>query len=113
MQDELDKILESIFCEQSQNLPEEPFLSNTLRLVKKHRSRQIFRQNLILLLGIVCCALLSRFFITGSIVLSGYLDRIFETTGIFLNKPAGILAAVLCCALLLLVFKRRLISKLV
>jgi hypothetical protein len=112
MQDELDKDLELIFHKQSQDLPEEPFLGTTLILINKHRSRRVFRQNLILIIAVVCCAFLSRHFIKGSILLSGYLDRVFETVGMFLNKPAGMFAAILCCALLLLVFKRRVISKL-
>jgi hypothetical protein len=113
MQDELDKNLQSLFREQSQNLPEEPFLANTLALIKKHRSRKIFQQNLILLLVVAFCALLSRFLIQGSILLSGYLDWVYEATAMFLYKPAGTLFAALCCAVLLLIFRRRLISKLV
>jgi len=87
MQDELDKNLESIFREQRQSLQEEPFVGNTLSLIKKHRSRRVFQQNLILLMAVVCCALLSQYFIKGSILLSFYLDRIFKAAELLINKP--------------------------
>jgi hypothetical protein len=110
MQDELDRRLQSLFREQNQNLPEEPFLGHTLGLIEKHRSRRVFRQSPILLAAVVCCALLSRFLIKGSVLLSGYLEWIFGIAGMLLNKPAGTLIAALCCAVLLFVFRRRLIS---
>jgi hypothetical protein len=110
MQDELDKNLQLLFQEQSRNLPEEPFLSNMLKIIKKQKSRRVFKQRMILVLGFVCCAILSQILIKGSILLSSYLNGIFEAAGGFLDKPAGMLTAILCCTLLLFIFKRRLIS---
>jgi|WetSurMetagenome_2_1015567.scaffolds.fasta_scaffold51634_2 hypothetical protein len=110
MQDELDKDLQSLFREQSRNLPEEPFLSDTLRLVKKRRARRILEQNLILLLAVIVCALSSRLIIKGSILLSGYLDWIFKLAELFMDRPAGILIIALCSAISLLIFRRRIIS---
>ena len=110
MQDELDKDLQSLFREQSRNLSEEPFLSDTLRLVKKRRAWRILEQNLILLLAVIVCALSSRFFIKGSMLLSGYLDWIFKTAEFFMDRPAGILIIALCGAVSLLIFRRRIIS---
>ena len=112
MPDELDKNLRALFQEPSPCLPEEPFLSNTLALVRRHRSLRVSQQILILLLTVSCCGFLSRFIIKCSILLSDYLDRIFGAAGMFLSKPAGILTGVLCCGLLLLIFNRRLISRL-
>jgi hypothetical protein len=113
MPDELDKDLQAIFRKQNQSLREEPFLTTTRALVEKHRSRRIYRKNLSLLLIAACCALLSRFLIQGSILLSGYLDWIFAAAGMLLSKPAGTFAAVFCCAILLLIFRRRLMATLV
>ena len=110
MQNELDKDLQSLFREQSRNLFEEPFLSDTLKLVKKHRARGVLEQNLILLLAVIVCALSSRFFIKGSMLLSGYLDWIFKTAELFMDRPAGILIIALCSAVSLLIFRRRIIS---
>jgi hypothetical protein len=110
MQDELDKDLQSLFREQSRNLSEEPFLSDTLRLIKKHRARRVLEQNLILLLAVIVCALSSRSIIKGSILLSGYLDWICRTAELFVDRPVGILIIALCGAVSLLIFRRRIIS---
>ena len=110
MQDELDRDLRSLFREQSRNRSEEPFLSDTLRLVKKRRARRVLEQNLVLLLAVVVCALTSRFVIKGSMLLSGYLDWIFKTAELFMDRPAGILIIALCGAISLLIFRRRIIS---
>ena len=110
MQDKLDKDLQSLFREQSRNLSEEPFLSDTLRLVKKRRIWHILEQNLILLFAVVACALFSRFFIKGSMLLSGYLDWVFTTPEFLLDRPAGIIFIALCGAVLLLFSWRRMIS---
>jgi hypothetical protein len=113
MQEELDKDLQSLFREQSRNLSEEPFLSDTLRLIKKCRARRVLEQNLILLLAVSVCALSSRVFIKGSMLLSGYLDWIFKTAELFIDRPAGMLIIALCGAVSLLIFRRRVISALV
>jgi hypothetical protein len=113
MQDELDRGLQTLFREQSRNLPEEPFLSDTLKLIKKGRARRVLEQNLILLLAVIACALLSRCFIKGSILLSGYLDWIFKTAELFMDRPVGILIVALCGAVLLLIIRRRIISALI
>jgi hypothetical protein len=110
MQDELDKDLQSLFREQRRDLIEEPFLSDTLRLVKKRRAWRILEQNLILLLAVIVCALLSRFIIQGSMLLSGYLDQIFKTAEFFMDRPAGIPIIALCSAVSFLIFRRRIIS---
>jgi hypothetical protein len=112
MQDELDENLQLLFQEQSRNLPEEPFLGNMLKLIHKRQSRRVFKQRMVLVLGFACCAVLSPILIKGSIVLSSHLNLIIEAAGGFLDKPAGIITAVLCCILLLFIFKRRLISAL-
>ena len=110
MHNELDKNLQSIFWEQSRNLSEEPFLSDVLRLIKRRRARSFLQQNLILLLAVIVCALLSRFFVKGSILLSGYLDWLFKTAELFVDRPEGILIIALCGAVSLLIFRRRIIS---
>jgi hypothetical protein len=110
MQDELDRGLQSLFREQSRNLPEEPFLSDTLRLIKKRGTLRVLEQNLILLLAVIVCAISSRFIIKCSIFLSGYLDWIFKTAGLIMDRPAGTLIVALCCAVLCLIFRRRIIS---
>jgi hypothetical protein len=112
MQDELDKKVQSLFRQGSQSLPEEPFFGNMLKLVKRRQSRRVFRQRLILVLGFSCCAVLSPFLIKGSILLSDGLNRLLEAAGHFWNTPVGMATAALC-ALLLLIFRRRLISALV
>jgi hypothetical protein len=112
MQEELDKNLQTLFREQSHNLPEEPFLSNMLKLVKKQHSRQIFRRRLIRILGFVCCVFLSPLLIKTSILLSGGINGVIAAAGNILDTPAGALSAVLC-ALLLFFFMRRQIFRLV
>jgi hypothetical protein len=109
MQDELDKNLQSLFDEQSGNLPEEPFLGNTLRLIEKRRSRRTFMRRLAYVLGLACCALLSPLLIKGSMVLSGGMNALFGAINSFVNTPMGMTTAALC-ALLLLLFNRRQIS---
>lgn len=110
MQNELDRDLQSLFLEQNRNLSEEPFLSETLKLVEKRRNWRALGQNLLILLAVILCASLSRFFIQGSILLSGYLDWIFETAELFINTPAGILSIALFGAISLLVLRRRIFS---
>jgi hypothetical protein len=107
MQDELDKNLQTLFREQSQGLPEEPFFGNMVILIKRQHSRRIFRQRLILILGFVCCVFLSPLLIKASILLSGGLNGIFMAAGNILDTPAGSLFAVLCALLLLLFMRRR------
>jgi len=108
MPDDLDKDLQVLFGEQSQILPEEPFVGKTLRLIEKHRSRRVFMQRLILVLGFTCCALLSPFLIKGSMLLTSGLNSFFEIAGNYLATPLGMLIAGLC-TLSFLVFKRRLV----
>jgi hypothetical protein len=112
MQDELDKSLQSLFQGESQNLPEEPFLTNIIRLIQKQHSRRVFEQRLILVLGLACCALLSRFVIKLATQLSSHLDSIIRAAGDVLDKPAGMLTAAICCTLLLFLFRRKLICAL-
>jgi hypothetical protein len=109
MDEELDTNLRTLFREQRQKLPEEPFLSNMLKLIEKQRSRQAFRHKFILVLALACCAFLSPLFIRGSILLSGYVGRSFEAFRGFVEMPAGVLIAVLCCMLLIIFFRRRLV----
>jgi len=106
MQDELDKKLRSLFEEQSGNLPEEPFLGNTLKLIEKRRFRRIFMRRLAYVLGLACCALLSPLLIKGSMVLSSGVNALFETVNGFVNTPMGMTTAALC-ALVFLFFKQR------
>jgi hypothetical protein len=106
MQDELDRNLQSLFQEKSRTLPEEPFLSDMLKLIDRHQSRRVFRQRLILVLGFACCAILSPFLIKGSILLSGAVNMILRAAENLLSTPTGMLAAALF-ALLVLFIKRR------
>jgi len=106
MQDELDKNLQSLFEERSGNLPEEPFLGNTLRLIEKRQSRRVFMQRLNYALGLACCALLSPLLINGSMVLSGGLNALLGAINGFVNAPMGMTSAALC-ALVILFFKQR------
>jgi hypothetical protein len=46
-------------------------------------------------------------------LLSGYLDWIFKTAELFIDRPAGMLIIALCGAVSLLIFRRRVISALV
>lgn len=110
MQEELDENLRSLFREKSPDLPQDPFVGNALKLIKKQHSRQILMRRLIFVLGFACCIVLSPFLIKGSILLCSYLNAIFEAAGSFLDKPTGILAGGLCCALLFLIFRRRLMT---
>lgn len=112
MQDELDKDLQSLFLERSQNLPEEPFLSRTIEIIQKRHSRRVFLQRLILAIGICFCAFLSPVIVRGSILLSSVFNRLFNCAGEFLDKPA-VMAAAVVCTLLVLIVKRRLISRFV
>ena len=113
MQGELDKDLLSLFQEQRRNLSPEPFLSDTLHLVKKRRVWRMLRQNLILLIAVSTCALLSRFLIQGSILLAGYLDWIFKTAGLLADRPAGMLVLCICAAVSLLIFRRRIFAAII
>lgn len=108
MQDELDQSLQTLFEEHAQNLPEEPFVGRTLKLVKRQRFRQLLKESLPWALGVLCCALLSPFLIRGSILLSGGLDRLFTATGNYLATPLGMLIAGLC-TLTILLFNRKLV----
>ena len=106
MQENLDKDLQSLFKEQTQTLPENPFVGRTLRIIQKRQVRRVFVQRLLLALVIACCGLLSPFLIKGSILLTGGLNRLFESTLNYLATPAGMLAAGIL-TLSFLVFKRR------
>jgi hypothetical protein len=110
MQDELDKHLQFLFQEKSCDLPEEPFLSNMLKLIQRRQSLLLFRQKLILFLGFSCFAFLSPLLIKGSILLSSGLSGIFEAAGNFLDTPAGMLSGILCSIVLVFILKRRPLS---
>jgi len=110
MQDEVDKDLQSLFEGERRSLPEEPYLGNILRLIERRRFRRVCMQWLILVLGFLCCALISPILIQGSILLSNGLNRFFESASNFLATPEGLITAALG-VLLLLIFKRRLIYR--
>jgi hypothetical protein len=112
MQDELDKDLRFLFEEKCRSLPEEPFLGNTLRRIEKRQSRRILMRRLAYVLGLACCAVLSPLFIKGSMVLSGGLNALVGMVNGFVNTSAGMTTTALC-ALLLLFFNRRQISRFV
>jgi hypothetical protein len=108
MQSDLDKDLKILFEEHTQALPEEPFVSQTLRMLKRRQSLLRFMQRLILVLGLACFAYLSPFLIKGSILLTNVLNSFFELTGDHLATPAGMLLAG-AAALSFLLLKRRLV----
>ena len=110
MQAEVDKDLQSLFEEKSRGLPEEPFLGNILKLIEKRRFRRVCMQWLILILGLLCCTLISPIFIKCSILLSNGLGRLFEYAENFLATPEGMITAVFG-GLLFLIFKRRLLYR--
>jgi hypothetical protein len=112
MQPELDKDLLSLFEDEKQSLPEEPFLGNVLKLIEKRRSKRIFMQIVICFAGIACCAFLSPFLIKASIVLSDGLNAVFGAIGSFVDTPRGVFASTIC-ALLLIFISRRQISRFV
>jgi len=112
MQDDLDQNLHSLFEEKRQDLAEEPFLGYMLKLIEKRRFRRIFIRRLLLLLGFACCILLSPVLIKYSILLSGALNALFETAGNLCSTPTGMITTALC-AVLILIFNRRLISRFV
>lgn len=104
MRDELDKNLQSLFHERTQNLPEEPFMGNLLKRIQRRRFRKIILQSLLLVFGLACCAVLSPLLIKGSIALSNTLNAIFGHAGAFMATRTGMITAA-CLALLLFVLK--------
>jgi len=108
MQNEDSKNLQTLFEEQAQNLPEEPFVGQTLKLIKRQKLRLFLKELLPWVLAFICCALASPWLIRGSILLSRGLDSLFEVSGHYLTTPAGMLVAAMF-ALTFLVFKRRLL----
>ena len=108
MQDEDYKKLQALFEEHAQSLPEEPFVGQTLKLIKRQKFRLFLKERLPWVLAVICCALASPWLIRGSILLSRGLDSLFEVSGHYLATPAGMLVAALF-ALTFLVFKRRLV----
>jgi hypothetical protein len=108
MQDEDNKNLQTLFEEQAQSLPEEPFVGQTLKLIKRQKFLLFLKELLPWLLAVFCCALASPWLIRGSVLLSRGLDSLFEVSGHYLATPAGILVAALF-ALTFLIFNRRLV----
>jgi hypothetical protein len=108
MQDQLDSNLQSLFLEKRGSLPEEPFLSNVVKLIERHQSRQAFRKKLMLVLGLCICVFFSPLLIKSSILLSGAINQLFALAGNFLNTPTGACAGALC-ALLVFAIRPRLI----
>jgi hypothetical protein len=111
MQDPLDQNLKSMFEEQKLNLPEEPFLGDTLKLIERRRSRRIVLQRLAYLLGLALCVYLSPFLIKGSTLLSGGLNAAFAAVSSFVTTSLGM--SIVAIALLFLFFRRRRISRFV
>lgn len=112
MQDDLDRNLQSLFLEHNQSLPEEPFLTNTIKLLEKQQARRVWAQRFAFALALFCCFLLSPFLLKGTELLSSGLDLLFNATGAFMARPVGMLITGLC-ALLFLIFNRKLILELV
>ena len=108
MQDEGYKNFKILFEEHAQSLPEEPFVGQTLKLIKRQKLRLFLKELLPWVLAVICCALASPWLIRGSILLSRGLDSLFEVSGHYLATPVGMLVAALF-ALTFLVFKRRLV----
>jgi hypothetical protein len=110
MHDEMDPGLRLLFEEQNGMLAEEPFLSNTLHRLKRRQVQQDFLHKILFVLALACCALLSSFFIRGSILLSEYVSiglRYFEG---LLEMP---IVSILCGVLLIILTRRKLIFALV
>jgi hypothetical protein len=112
MQDEREPDLLTLFHERSQDFPEEPFTSDLLKRIQKYRSRRVFSRRLVVVCGAALFAIGSPALINGSILLSDTLNAIFNKSALLLDTPTGILAATLC-ALLILFFNRRRVSRLV
>jgi hypothetical protein len=108
MQDDLDRNLQSLFHEHSQNLPEEPFLTDLIKLLEKEQAWKIWERRLVFLLALFCCFLLSPFLLRGAELLSSGLDLLFDATCSLIATPKGMLIAGLC-ALPFLIFNRKMI----
>ena len=113
MHEEMDPGIQRLFQEQSRTLADEPFLINTLHCLKRRQARQAFLRRILFVLSLASCALLSSFFVRGSILLSDYIDLGFEHIEGFLEMPLGTWTAVLCGVLLVILEGRRLIFALV
>ena len=106
MRDEMDTDIQLIFEEHNRRLAEEPFLRDTLHRLKRRQVQQNLMYKLLFIFALACCALLSLFFIKGSILLSEYIG-----IGLgYFEMPIGF---VICCVLLIILMGRKLIFVLV
>lgn len=112
MQEDLDPNLQSLFQQEESRLGEKPFLDTTLARIERMRFRSALNRKLLLVLGLVACALVSPHLIAASAFLSGQLAAAFDACGGFLDKPAGLPAALAAGALLLCLFRRRVFAAL-
>jgi hypothetical protein len=110
MRNEIDSGLQALFEEKSRGLPEEPFLSNVLKIIERKRRRRIVMRRLAYAIVLVVCALLSPLLVRGSMVLSSGLNAAFNAVNGFVDTPAGMFTAGLL-ALLYLFFRKGSISR--
>lgn len=110
MNEGMDKELESLFLEKNDNLSPEPFVENTIKVIRKRESWRVFGRRMIYLSALCCCVLLSQFLIRASMLLSRYLSDFFNVMGKLIDKPVGLAAAFLCCTFLVFIFRRKLVS---
>ena len=106
MQNEFDKNLHSLFQEQRESLPEEPFLKDVVKRIERRRARNVFIQYAILVIGICIVAWSSPYLIKGSALLSNELDVLFKLAGSLIKTPTGMLSAA-AVILFLFIFNRR------
>jgi hypothetical protein len=108
MHEEIDPALQALFDDSHARMREEPFVSATMARVAASHARAAIVKGLLQALALLAVVWFSPLLIEASVRLSALLDDLFAAASQWLATPAGMLVALLC-AVVALVLKRRLI----
>ena len=105
---ESDPALEARFRSEHTHIPDEPFVSATLKRVAAERARSVMTRHLLKAGALIAVIVASRWLIEGSVLLSEALDQGFVRVSEWLATPAGMATAVIASVALAALYRVRL-----
>ena len=109
MDNDLDRDLLERFRNQSNVLPEEPFVQQTGRKIEAVRVRREWLQRGFVVIGVLAIAVASPWLIDASVLLSNTLDSTFSVAESFLETTIGLILTLLVTVPVLVVNRQKLL----
>jgi hypothetical protein len=105
--DRFDPRLETLFRQEHQSIPIEPFVGATLKRIAAERARVHRVRRLIEAAALIAVIVASPWLIEASVLISAMLDEAFALVSAWLETPSGTTIAIFVGALLAALFRLR------